>query len=540
MSIQDSFTQLTAWFSKTSTGQKFAFFSAAGLAVAVIMVSLMWALAPKYQYLFTNLDESDASLIVQNLKENRIPYKLVKGGTAVMIPEGNVYETRLSLASQGLPKGGRGDGFALFDETGFSTSEFVQKINYQRALQNELANTIMSLEEVDYARVHIAMPKESVFIEDEKPAKASIVVKPSSGRQITPGQVQGIVYLVAKSVRGLDPENISIVDIRGKVLYEGKQNSEAISLANNYLDVKHTTENAIQSRAQDLLEKILGPATAIVKVSADINMDMVKSVEDNYDPEIHVVRSEELKNEFRSSEDVNAGIAGTQSNLPTGRGAPGSIPDNASSGQSNVIRNYEIARNQTERIESPGNITRLTVSVVVDGTYKKDEDGGRIFVPRTAEELKNIEDAVRHTVGFSADREDTISVSCIPFNQEESEIMALAAQAKKHELLMSLVKPAVFLLITLLVLLFVIRPLLKWLSKSVRVIEKTSEKKNALAGTENPAEIEGRQIPQLEAAELNDENKQTLIGKLKAIEKSSKSDMDTATAVVKSWLQESL
>ena len=540
MNIQDSFTQFTAWFSKTTTAQKFAFFSAAGLAIAVILVSLMWALAPKYQYLFTNLDESDASLIVQSLKENRIPYKLVKGGTALMIPEGSVYETRLNLASQGLPKGGRGDGFALFDETGFSTSEFVQKINYQRALQNELANTIMSLEEVDYARVHIAMPKESVFIEDEKPAKASIVVKPSAGRQITPGQVQGIVYLVAKSVRGLDPENISIVDIRGKVLYEGKQNSDAISLATNYLDVKHTTENALQSRAQDLLEKILGPAAAIVKVSADINMDMVKSVEDNYDPEIHVVRSEELKSEFKSGDDVNAGIAGTQSNLPTGRGAPGSIPDNASSGQSNVIRNYEIARHQTERIASPGNITRLTISVVVDGTYKTDEDGGRIFVPRTEDELRNIEDAVKHTVGFSADREDTISVSCIPFNQEGPEIMALAERAKKHELLSSLIKPAVFLLITLLVLLFVIRPLLKWLSKSVRVIEEEPEKTKALAEAEGAGEIEAREIPQLESAGLSDENKQTLIGKVKAIEKSSRSDMDTATAVVKSWLQESL
>ncbi len=540
MSIQDSFTQLTEWFSKTSTGQKFAFFSAAGLAAAVIVVSLMWALAPTYQYLFTNLDESDAALIVQSLKENNTPYKLVKGGTAVMIPEKDVYETRLNLASKGLPKGGVGSGFALFDETGFSTSEFVQKINYQRALQNELANTIMSLEEVDYARVHIAMPKESVFIEDEKPAKASIVVKPTSGRQITQGQVQGIVYLVAKSVRGLDPENISIVDIRGKVLFEGQQNSQAISLANNYLDVKHATESMLQGRAQDLLEKILGPAAAIVKVSADINMDMVKSVQDNYDPEIHVVRSEELNNEFRGSDAVNAGIAGTESNLPTGRGGPGAIPENASSGQSNVIRNYEIGRNQTERIESPGGITRLTISVVVDGTYKQDDGGNRIFVPRTESELKNIEDAVRHAVGFSADREDTISVSCIPFNQEESDLMALADQAKKRELLMSLAKPAIFLVVILLVLLFVIRPLIRWLFRSVRVVDKTQEKRNLLAGDEEGEEIEARNIPHMEIQDQTDEVKRALIDRRKAIEKNTKSDMDTATAVVKSWLQESL
>ncbi|MFY9169155.1 MAG: flagellar basal-body MS-ring/collar protein FliF [Desulfomonilia bacterium] len=539
MNIRDSFTQLTQWFSKTSTGQKFAFLSAAGLAIAVVVVSLMWALAPTYQYLFTNLDESDAALIVQSLKENNTPYKLVKGGTAIMIPEKDVYETRLDLASKGLPKGGVGSGFALFDETGFSTSEFVQKINYQRALQNELANTIMSLEEVDYARVHIAMPKESVFIEDEKPAKASIVVKPTSGRQITQEQVQGIVYLVAKSVRGLDPENISIVDIRGKVLYEGQRNSQAISLANNYLDVKHATESMLQGRAQDLLEKILGPDAAIVKVSADINMDMVKSVQDNYDPEIHVVRSEELRNEFRGSDAVTAGIAGTASNLPTGRGGPGAIPENASSGQSNVIRNYEIARNQIERIESPGGITRLTISVVVDGTYKQDDNGNRIFVPRTESQLKNIEDAVRHAVGFSADREDTISVSCIPFNQEESDLMAMAEQAKKRELIMSLIKPAVFLVVTLLVLLFVIRPLIRWLFRSVRVVDHAHGKKEMLEGGEEGDKIEARNLPHMEIEDQTDEVKQALIDRRKAIERNTRSDMDTATAVVKSWLQES-
>jgi flagellar M-ring protein FliF len=538
MSIRDSLTQLTEWFSKTSTGQKFAFFSLAGLALAVFVVSLMWALAPKYQYLFTNLDDADASLIVQSLKESRIPYKLVKGGTAVMIPEGNVYETRLSLASQGLPKKGAGDGFALFDETGFSTSEFVQKINYQRALQNELANTVMALEEVDYARVHIALPKESVFIEDEKPAKASIVVKPGSGRQLTPGQVQGIVYLVAKSVRGLDPENISIVDIRGRVLYEGKQSSQAISLASNYLEMKNAAEQMLQARAQDLLEKILGLEAAIVKVSADINMDMVKSVHDDYDPEIHVVRSEELRNEFQGQEDLAAGIAGTQSNLPTGRGGPGAIPEDSASGKSNVIRNYEIARNQTERIVSPGNITRLTVSVVVDGTYKSDENGARVFVPRTAEELKDIEEAVRHTVGFSADREDTISVSCMPFSQDGSDIVALAEQAKRHEILTSLIKPAAFLLIILIVLLFVVRPLMKWLFGSMKVLEKAPERNRALPGGEDTAEIEARDIPQLEAMEGMDESRKALFDRRKAIEKNTLSDMETATAVVRAWLQE--
>lgn len=540
MSVQDSFKKLTAWVSRTSTAQKLAFLVSFCLAVAVVVVSLMWAFEPKYQYLFTNLADTDASLIVQHLKESRIPYKLTKGGTAVMIPEKNVYETRLDLASKGLPKGGTGEGFALFDQTGFSTSDFVQKINYQRALQNELANTIMSLEQVEYARVHIALPKESVFVEDEKPAKASIVIKPRAGQSIPPGQVQGIVHLVAKSVRGLDPEEISIVDIRGKVLYEGKKDAANISLANNYLEFKRSMEGTLQSRAQDMLEKILGPASALVRVSADVDMDMVKSVEDNYDPEIHVVRSEELKAAGAGASALNAGIAGTQSNLPTGRGGPGALPETTGSGQSNVIRNYEIARNQTERVKSPGRITRLTVSVVVDGTYKTDDKGNRTFVTRTADELKRIEDAVKQSVGYSADREDLFSISCMPFVQEAPEVIAEAEKAKKQDFLVSLIKPIVYLLGTVLVLFFVVRPLLRWLYRSFKVVDRGSDRRKALAEADELPEIEGSEVPQIEAYAKSDEMKHAVAGKRKAIERTSKDDMNTATAVVKSWLQENV
>ncbi len=538
MSIQDSFNNLTAWIAKTTTLQKLVFLVSFGLAVAVVVVSLMWALEPKYQYLFTNLADTDASLIVQHLKENRIPYKLTKAGTAVMIPEKDVYETRLDLASKGIPKGGTGDGFALFDQTGFSTSDFVQKINYQRALQNELANTIMALEQVDYARVHIALPKESVFVEDEKPAKASIVIKPKPGQSIPAGQVQGIVYLVAKSVRGLDPEDISIVDIKGKVLYEGKKDAANISLANNYLDFKHSMENTLQSRAQDMLEKILGPSSALVRVSADVDMDMVKSVEDNYDPEIHVVRSEELKAAGASGSALNAGIAGTQSNLPTGRGGPGSLPETTGTGQSNIIRNYEIARNQTERVKSPGKVTRLTVSVVVDGTYKADAKGNKAFVTRTADELRRIEDAVKQSVGFSADREDLFSISCMPFAQEPPEAIAEAAKAKKQDFLVSLIKPVVYLLGTILVLLFVVRPLLRWLNRSFKVVDRGADRRRALTDADELPELEGNEIPQIEAMSRGDDMKHAVAGKKKAIERTSKDDMNTATAVVKSWLQE--
>jgi flagellar M-ring protein FliF len=539
MSLQDSLNTLTAWFTRTSTALKLVWLVVFGMALAVLVVSVMWAFEPKYQYLFSSLDPADASLIVQSLKENRVPYKLTQGGTGIMVPEKNVYETRLSLASKGLPKGSSGEGFALFDQTGFSTSEFVQKVNYQRALQNELANTIMSLDQVDYARVHIALPKESVFVEDEKPAKASVVIKPKAGQSIPPGQVQGIVYLVSKSVRGLDPEDVSIVDIRGKVLYEGKKDSAAVSMANNYLDMKHAMESSLQSHAQDLLEKILGSGAAVVKVSADVDMDMVKNVEDNYDPEIHVVRSEELKNSNTGGAGNSAGIAGTQSNIPTGRGGPNALPETGGAGNNAIVRNYEIGRNQVERVKSPGKITRLTVSVVVDGTYKTDAKGNKTFAARTPEELQRISDAVKQSVGFSADREDQFSISCMPFAQEGPEVMALAEKEKKMDLIYSLAKPAIFLIATLLILLFAVRPLIRWLTNSFKVIDRTPVRRS-YSTAESMPEIEAEEIPQLEAMAKGDEAKHLVQGKRKAIEKVSRDDMNTATAVVKSWLQENV
>ncbi|HVN70459.1 MAG TPA: flagellar basal-body MS-ring/collar protein FliF [Desulfomonilia bacterium] len=531
--------QLPAKFTAMSMGQRFGILAVIGLVAAVLVVSLMWAMAPKYQYLFTDLNEQDASLIVQNLKESRVPYQITKGGTAIMIPEANVYETRLALAGKGLPKGGTGKGFALFDESDFSQSEFVQKINYQRALQNELANTIMSLEEVAFARVHIAMPKESIFIEDEKPAKASIVIKTKPGMQMSNSQVQGIVYLVEKSVRGLDPENISIVDIKGKILYEGKKDNESVALASDRLEFKKNIENQLQERAQSLLEKIVGPQAAIVKVSADVNMDMVKSVQDNYDPEIHVVRSEEVKNQYAGKDKGTQGAAGTPSNLPTGKGGPEAVPTSGASGGESIVRNYEIARNQTERVFSPGDVKRLTVSVVVDGTYKADKSGSQLFVPRQTSELKEIENAVKHAVGFNADREDLISVSCMPFAQENTDLAALSEKEKKKEFILSLLKPVVFLVVVVLILLFIIRPMLRWITKGVRVVERVHAHERGIAAEEREL-IEGEDIPQIEVAPKSDEMKRAVQGKRKAIEHTAQNDMNTATAVVKSWLQESV
>ncbi len=542
MNPLESIKRLLQRLNALPMAQRVGILAMVALAVAVVVVTSIWTMAPNYQYLFTDLNETDASLIVQKLKADRIPYKLVKGGTAIMIPEEKVYEERIALTAQGLPKGGIGKGFSLFDESNFSTTEFVQKINYQRALEEELAKTIMSLEEVDYARVHIAMPKESVFIEDEQPAKASVVIRPKNTRRISPARVQGIVYLLAKSVRGLEPENISIVDITGKILYEGKEKDDALAIASDRLEARRALENTLETRAQEMLEKIVGPGAAIIKVSADINMDMVKSLKDAYDPDLQVTRSEELKNEFGAPPGGAAGIAGTQANLPTGRGGPTPIPPNAESGSSSVIRNYEITTTKTEHIQAPGEIKRLSVSVVVDGTYKVDKDGKKVYIPRPAGELKDIENAVKQAVGFNADREDLISVANMQFAQEDTGAEAGVVTKFKDlilENLTTMLKWIVLLVVIVMVLLLVIRPLMKWLTSGVRVVSESAADQRALGGEERRALEGGKELPMIEEAMAKSEEMKTaVLGQRKVIQEIAKADNESATAVVKSWLQE--
>ncbi len=537
MNMKNFVSGLKEKLASLTMGQKVGILSLIGLGMAVFIVTLMWTLAPNYQYLFTDLTDTDASLIVQDLKESRIPYRLTKGGTAIMVPEDKVYETRIELAGKGLPKGKGGKGFSLFDETGFSTSEFIQKIDYQRALQDELAKTIMSLNEVDYARVHLVLPKDSVFVEDEKPAKASVMIRPKPGLVLTPEHVQGIVYLLAKSVRSLEPANISIIDNTGRVLYEGKTQDNAV-LANNRIEVRRAIESRLEKRSQDMLDKILGPGNAVVEVSADVNMNMLKSVKDIYDPDSKVVRSEQITKESSPQGPSAGGIAGVQSNIPTGRGTSSMITPGGASAKSDIVRNYEISRSKVELVQSPGEIKRLTISVIVDGNYRTSKDGKKIFVPRSEEEMKEIEDAVKHAVGFNVDRDDSIAVSCMPFTREVTKVKPVSTKTKFMEHIGTIIKTVVFLLVTILIFVFIVRPTMKWLTSPVRVLEGMAETPKSIQG-EKPGALESEERPQIEkAAAKSEEMKQAVHGRRNEIEAITKDNMESATAVIRSWLKE--
>ncbi len=282
------------------------------LSIAVILLLcivgfgslIFWNSRPDYQVLFSNLSQEDAGEMVNKLKEKKVPFQLTNNGTTILIPKEQVYDLRLSLATEGLPKGG-GVGFEVFDRTNLGTTDFVQKLNYQRALQGELSRTIKQIKEIEQARVHIVTPKESLFIEEQKKPTASVLVKTRSGMTLAPPQVEGIVNLVSSAVEGLEPGNITIVDTTGKVLFKRADSTLMGQLTTTQLEYQKNIEEGFKKKVQGMLEEVLGPTKAIARISADIDFQQVEITEEKYDP-AGVLRSEQKNTERSSTTQVQA------------------------------------------------------------------------------------------------------------------------------------------------------------------------------------------------------------------------------------------
>ena len=430
------------------------------LAVVVAGFALMffWANKVDYQVLYTNLSQEDAGEIVAKLREQRIPYQLSAGGSSVSVPAENVYELRLALAKDGIPAGGH-VGFEIFDQTNFSTTEFVQRLNYQRALQGELVRTITDFREVESARVLLALPEESLFVEDTKPPSASVLLKLKS--PLSPDKISGIVHLVASAVEGLSTNQVTVVDTAGRVLYKGpNEGSDSALLASNQLDYQRETEKRIGDRIQSLLEGIVGKGKAIVRVSADIDFDQVDLSEEKYDPDSSVIRSEQRRVETSvdNENNVRTGI-GQEAIVSTGTTGAGTRAQK----QDEVI-NYEINRVTRHVLKTSGGINRLSVAAAVDGTYETvtGEDGTETkkFIPRGEEELLEFEKMIKRAMGFNADREDQVYVSSFAISGSSDYALPdngidWLGMARQY------VKTILNIVLVFLVFFFVVRPMLK-------------------------------------------------------------------------------
>jgi len=316
MPIREIVSQFNNLFKSLSIGKRIALLILAVGFMAGFVFLMNWAGNPEFHPLYTNLDANDAGVILNQLKDQKIPYRLSANGSTILIPREKIYEIRMELASEGLPQGGS-IGFELFDNTKLGMTEFAQNVNYQRALQGELVRTINGFEEVDSCRVHIVMPEKSLFLKDEEAASASVVVKLRHGKWLTQQQVQGIVHLVSSSVSRMGPENVTVVDSNGRLLTGSKDSTGIATLSSDQLDYQAKVEHKLENRVLTMLEKALGANRAIVRVSCDLNFKQYEMTEERFFPENQVIRSEQMFNETaREADPIPQGIPGIQSNLP--------------------------------------------------------------------------------------------------------------------------------------------------------------------------------------------------------------------------------
>ncbi|MBI2877620.1 MAG: flagellar M-ring protein FliF, partial [Candidatus Tectomicrobia bacterium] len=453
-----------------SAGKKIVLALTLGMGVAALVVAILWLKRPQYQPLFTNLNPDDAGSVTAKLKEDQVPYRLEDGGRSILVPAERVYDIRLELAGQGLPQGG-GVGFEIFDRHNLGTTEFVQKLNYRRALQGELARTISQLEEVDQARVHLVIPEKALFVQDQETASASVVLKLEPGREIKGQQIQGIVHLVSSSVEGLKPERITIIDQRGRILSSGSGESDLQKLTSSQLEYQRLVEREMERQIQSMLEQVLGPQKVIARVSAAMDFDRIERTEESYDPDTTVVRSEQRSNETSNGAGpVPMGVPGVQSNLPGG--TPGSSSASPSQyKRENETINYEISKVTRHVIEPMGKIRRLSVAVLIDGKYRPlpNKPGEQEYLPRSPEELSRYQSIVKKAVGYSEERKDQVEVASFPFETTRLAWEGAEEKGKGWEYGRMVLPYGFVLLLCGLIFFFLIRPLIRWLTVPVPV-----------------------------------------------------------------------
>lgn len=409
--------RLSEGWNQLSGGQKFILGASALLALTGIVLLLSWPAkepegaasdSSKWAILFRNVDPSEGNTIVTGLKTAKIPYKLESEGRDIYVPRDKVYEQRMSFSAQGLPRTG-GIGYEIFDKTNLGVTDFVQNINYRRALEGEISRTISSLTEVEVARVHLNLPKPSLFSEKEIPPTASVVIKLKPAAELDRKTVKGIAQLVASSVEGLKSSAVTILDQSGKVLNRGGDNPSAeITDANN--EIRTQVETYLRAKVEEMLDGVVGPGAHRVQVEAEIDFEQVDKTVESYNPEKKVVRSEQSEEETR----VNS-------------------PADGNTTRETRTANYEIDKTVMKVISAPGsNRKRVSVSVAVDGRWEKGGAKGdsAIWKNRTPEEMSQLTELVKSAVGATPGN-DNVYVTNVRFENPAVEAQVEELTRKK-------------------------------------------------------------------------------------------------------------
>ncbi len=387
-------------FNKFSFQQKIMLGGVIILTLVILVFALFIFNEPNYSVLFTNLSQEDAGKAIEYLQSEKIPYKVDEADQTIRVPKEKVYEARLALAGKGVPSSGV-IGYEIFDKNTMGMSDFMQKLNFKRALEGELSRTIMQQAGVEAARVHIVFPAKSVFKDEQKEPTSSVVLKLSGGAGLSQQNIQAIANLVAGSVEGLRPEKVTIVDTKGNLLTRNQDDGSFGVTTGKQYELKSAVENYLVNKAQTILDNVLGYGNSVIRINADIDFNQIEKTMELYDPETQVAISEQtIKSESGGKSISDSNVVLTE----------------------NTTTNYEVSKTVQRVIEGAGNIKRLTLAAVINGVTKEIKQGEevkKVIEPRTDEQMKKLEEIIKQAVGFNAERNDEVSVVTMPFETQE-------------------------------------------------------------------------------------------------------------------------
>ncbi|MDR6303257.1 flagellar M-ring protein FliF [Nitrobacter vulgaris] len=416
---------------------------------------------PQMTTLFTDLSVEDSSGIIKDLERQAIPYELRNDGAVIMVPKDKVTRLRMKLAEAGLPKGG-GVGYEIFDKSdALGTTSFVQNINRLRALEGELARTIRAIDRIQDARVHLVLPERPLFTREAPQPSASIVVRVRGGLESQ--QIRAIRHLVASAVNGLKPQRVSIVDESGQLLADGSA-TDADGVTGD--ERRNAFENRMRHQVEAIVSSVVGSGRARVELSADFDYNKITQTSDKFDPEGRVLRSSQTREESSTTAENNGQVT-VNNELPGNQPSDNPNPARDQSKKSEETNNYEISRTTKTEVTEVGRVNRISVAVLVDGTYAKNEQGQTVYAERSKEQLDRIATLVRSAIGFDQKRGDQVEVVNLKFAEppavvplsEPAGLLGMIALTKDD--VMYVVELAVMALLGLVVVFMVIRPLVK-------------------------------------------------------------------------------
>jgi flagellar M-ring protein FliF len=539
-------TRLSALRGSFTTAQLASLGAAFVLVVTVVVGAAYWLNTPTYRVLFSDLDPESAARVTERLRAQDVPFQLTEAGRTVLVPEPRIDELRLDFATSGLPSSGR-MGFEIFDSTQFGATEFLEQVNFRRALEGEIARSIATLSEVAAARVHLSMAKDRLFGEQAQPAKASVVLKLRSNRPPAAPFVAGIASLVAAAVEGLQPESVVIIDTFGRPLARPAQDDGA-PLGAAQVERQQLYEQQLAARVVSLLEPVVGEGHVRVNVAAQLHQAAEDQTEERWDPAT-VVRSRETTLEGSAGASAQQGVAGTRANLP-GPVPPGSNEPNpptlaqasTSPTVTNPLRtmqreNFEISRTTRHTVRPSGGVARLSVAVLVDDEQVTEKDGSGNSVsktrPRDPAQLQKLHQLVTSAVGLDTTRGDLLTVENIAFNEPAAEVVpepGVLQRVGTH------VPDAVRLLVVLglgvLAFFLIGRPLVQRVIE-VRPLDDASMPRRLPRTVE---ELEGEMAGQLEAGPVAADRRLPALSK--RLSTLTQKEPEVAARLVRSWLLE--